>query len=268
MSSAMAEVTVAYHKDTHQSQWASRFVQGLDAHGVAVTQLEARFPADTDIVCCWGWSVGRWYQERGHEVLVAERGYVGDRFHWTSLGWGGLNGRADFKNAGAPADRWDSLFVGHMHQWRGVEEGYALLLGQVPGDQSLRGVNYLKWVEDTARACTETGYDVRWRPHPHPQGARIPTPAPEIGGSLEEALLGAKLAVTFNSNSGVDAVLAGVPTVTMDEGAMAWGVTAHDLSSDPIRPDRTKWTHRLAYCQWSPEEMADGTAWAHIGRGV
>ena len=56
----------------------------------------------------------------------------------------------------------------------------------------------------------------------HPAGTN-PTALP---GATDWADCG--LAITLNSSVGVDAVLAGVPTVTMDEGAMAWDVTSHE----------------------------------------
>jgi hypothetical protein len=54
-----------------------------------------------------------------------------------------------------------------------------------------------------------------------------------------------------------------VPTVTLDEGAMAWDVAGHKLG-DTIRPDRTRWAHNLAMTQWSLGEIADGTMWDHL----
>src|SRR5690606_13172279 len=40
--------------------------------------------------------------------LVIERGFV-HRDRYFMVGWGGLNGRADFCNAGSPPDRWEQL---------------------------------------------------------------------------------------------------------------------------------------------------------------
>ena len=68
------------------------------------------------------------------------------------------------------------------------------------------------------------------------------------------------MVVTFNSNTGVEGVLAGVPTVTMDEGAMAYPVTGHKLV-DIVTPDRMAWAYALAWKQWRMEEMFSGVCW-------
>jgi len=73
----------------------------------------------------------------GRDVLVMERGYIGDRTHWTSLGWNGLNGRARVPLA--PADggaRFERNYSRLMHPYNPAGH-YALIIGQVPGDASL-----------------------------------------------------------------------------------------------------------------------------------
>jgi hypothetical protein len=96
----------------------------------------------------------------------------------------------------------------------------------------------------------------------------VPPGAMDAGGNLAEALAGAAFAVTWNSNSGVDAAMAGVPVVAMDEGSMAWPVAAHDLGAVPRLPERRPWAAQLAWCQWRPEEIADGTAWEALSGAV
>jgi hypothetical protein len=83
-----------------------------------------------------------------------------------------------------------------------------------------------------------------------------------------EDLQGAHAVVTFNSNTGVDAVIAGVPIFTIDRGSMAWEVSDHDLSEieKPNLYDREQWAHNLAYTQWTMAEMAGGWAWSHLFR--
>lgn len=87
-------------------------------------------------------------------------------------------------------------------------------------------------------------------------------------GSFADDLENARLVVTFNSNSAVESVIAGVPAIAMDMGSMAWPVTAHMLEdvNSPVRCDRTQWAHDLAYTQWNLDEMRSGEAWAHLSR--
>ena len=140
------------------------------------------------------------------------------------------------------------------------------VLGQVPGDAALYGLDLDAWAQRTCAALLAQGRTVRYRPHPLVRrcgDVRCPAGATGSTGSLDEDLAGAALAVTFNSTAGVEAVLAGVPTVALDVGAMAWPVTTHDLASVQT-PEREPWAHRLAWCQWTIEEIASGLAWEHL----
>jgi hypothetical protein len=88
-----------------------------------------------------------------------------------------------------------------------------------------------------------------------PSAARLSGNA-DIAADLAEAVV----AVTFNSTAGVEAALAGTPVIACDEGSMAWDVAAHGVAKIGHRPDRTGWAHRLAWCQFSPEEIRNGFA--------
>ena len=81
---------------------------------------------------------------------------------------------------------------------------------------------------------------------------------------LHGDLKGAAFCVTFNSNVGVEAVLAGIPTITMDEGAIATDVTSHSIYNPYVYPNRWQWAYDLAYKQWTIQEIRSGTAWDHL----
>lgn len=233
----------------HQVQWCGAMANGIRRHGCKVTMATAPV-AGVDATVCWGWRVGR--QVEG-DVLVLERGYVGDRLTaWASAGWNGLNGRARFAAINDGGARWRAHFADVMRPWRADQPGLALVIGQVPGDQALDGIDHGAWCARMISLLDGMGYAVRFRPHPMVR---------DCGRTLQEDLAAAELVVTWNSNTGVDAALAGVPVVAMDEGAIAWDVAAHGLDDAPIRPDRTAWAHNLAWRQWRIEELEDGTAW-------
>lgn len=189
-----------------------------------------------------------------------ERGYVGDRFFYTSLGWNGLNGYASFPQA--PKDNGErfSKHGGRIAPWKTGGDNI-LILGQVPNDASLKGLDLLPFYKEWARAAQKAhGLPVFFRQHPDVSRrgiAQYVRGAEVSSGSLSDALASAALCVTFNSNSAVEAVLAGVPTVAVDEGSMAWPVTSHTVSSI-IRPDRESWASDLAWAQWSLEEIESG----------
>jgi hypothetical protein len=249
---------------------------GFKRHGIVPVLLRPEQAAPCDLAVMWS-AKKTMCMETGRRALVMERGYVGDRFAWTSMGYDGLNGRADFSNKGMPGDRWRRNFADRMRPWRGNHDGDAVvIMGQVPGDASIRGVDIDQWYSHTAAAIRRAGHKVGFRTHPVAMqrlGYR-----PCIGvtyggilglkGPLEDVLARAKWVVTWNSNSAVDAVLAGVPAVACDGGSMAYAVTGHAVMKPPPMPDRTQWAHDLAYAQWSIEEIRNGDAWEHLKVGM
>jgi hypothetical protein len=257
----VSELTIYAASARHHTEHADALAEGLKAHGVAVKLAATSYRARSKLVACWGWRIGRGLRAQGHEVLVMERGYMGDRFAWTSLGWNGLNGRARFAPRDDPA-----RFAAHFpapQPWKAGGD-YVLLIGQVPGDASLGGMDLTFWYERTAKqAALVYGKPVRFRPHPLARARQKVKLAATLGGTLAEALEHAQVCVTFNSNAGVDAVLAGVPTIACDIGSMAYPVTARRLGETYV-PDREPWAARLAWCQWSLEEIRSGAAWEAI----
>ena len=230
--------------------------------------------ADADVTICWGIGDAAWHlltvqQQRGCHHLVMEYGYLGDRRTWVSLGWNGLNGRATFPVCRDNGQRFYTHF-GHLLQpWRAdVGDGYVLVVGQVETDRQirhpLRMTDFKVWASDVVKTLHHLGLaDIHYRPHPL---AKDPAWCPDgavlvHGPSVLTDAINARFVVTYNSNSGVEAVLYGVPTVTMDEGAMAWDVTSHNLAQPFVRPDRTMWAHNLAWAQWQVEELQSGVAW-------
>jgi hypothetical protein len=231
--------------------------------------------ADCAIAKYWGDAL-RLY-ELGHKnVLVCELGFLGDRRKWCHLAWDGLAGRGIHV---AGPERAPPV----LELWQARSAGYALLLGQVPDDWAVRlalkDTPYAWWIAETRRMLERHGFEVRYRKHPElamldPLPPRPPsdwrrrrelrqTVAPRRP-TLREELAGARIAVTLNSTSAIEAVCLGVPTWTLDRrGSMAGAVSAELggrwLSEEP--PHRRAWVNRLARLQWSLEELADGTAW-------
>lgn len=244
--------------------FAQAFARGLCRHGWRATER-----VQCDLLVLWG--TRRQHEiiaqkQRGGEVLILERAYLGDRYAWTSVSFGGgLNGRGIFKGPLNDPRRWNKHFSHLMKPWQPKEDGYALILQQVPGDMSVRGVQLDRFYAQAADAFRRT-MPVKVRPHPRTTPLKD-TKAHEAGlRSLQTDLAGARLAVTWNSNAGVEAVLAGIPTIAMDVGSMAWEVTTHKLKI-PSMPDRQAWAHSLANMQWLISEFEDGSCWSFINGG-
>lgn len=265
----------------HQAHAAQLLTAGLARHGDEARIVSWPEQPKADVVACWGWRHGAELarppvQARGRpgrRVLVIERGYVGPRAEWTSLGWDGLNGRARFPLVDDGGERWRACFPGALKPEVPAATGsYALIMGQIEGDASLSTggavVDIRGWYRQAAGFLGAiTGLPVVIRQHPVDLGRRG-RPAdgtiagiPILEGSFEEALAGARCVAAYNSNALTGAALAGVPILAEDPGAMAWPVAGHGLESVPQLQQRESWAHRLAWTQWRDEEIADGTAW-------
>lgn len=245
---------------SHQRDHQVALADGLKTHGI--TAVFSHGNPDTKHVACWGWRMGKMLRDRGHEVLVMERGYLGDRFNWSSLAWNGLNNYGDFGEI--PDDgggRFRKYYT--LDPWREPGGDYVLLMGQVPNDASLRGRNLMPWYESVGVIAADAyKLPVRFRPHPNLAQKGIkqnPRHCEKSFDDLDTAIANARVVITYNSNSAVDAVVRGVPAVTMDEGAMAWPVSGHVIGLE-LRPNREKWAREMAWKQWRLEEIADGSA--------
>lgn len=223
----------------------------------------------SDLAVIWGVrfpKIIEGQKQHGSDFLVMERGYIGDRMKFTSMGFNGLNNRAEFHAKDMPADRWNKYFDGMMRPWK-TESGYILLIGQVAGDSSIKGrIILTDWLKEVVAELRQIhpGKEIIFRPHPlSRQNQEIPG-AEKSRGRLDQDLSGADICVTYNSNTGVEAVIAGVATITMDRGAMAYDVTSHAPDVPIIKPDRGQWAYDMAYKQWTEEEIASGEAWEHL----
>ena len=231
------------------------------------------------------WTAWRGYvldeqKKRGLTTVVIDSGYVKrglERTSYYAVGLGGLNGWADFRNEGMPDDRWKALGV-EMKPWKQRSEGDdILILGQVPWDASVQHVDLDQFLSNQVRYIKRLNYRGRplvFRPHPKaPVGSmpKMEALSPPLDQTLAEALGRAFVVVTYNSNSAVDAILAGVPAIVLGEGDMLGGVCSRHIKSlnTPLRSgERGQWAADLAFAQWRPDEMREGLPWKHLFRDV
>lgn len=251
-----------------QNEFFTKVTRGLKRQGVRVIHnLHDERPKT---VAVWGWKTGKHYRAKGYNVLVFERGYLGDRFQWTSIAWNGLNGHGNFcLNTQQTPQRYMENFQ-DIGPWN-PKGNYIVIMGQVRGDASLQGRNLNGFYEEIAeKLWIKHGKRVFFRPHPL-AGKRgtpfSPSGLPVMRGDLKDALASAYLVAAFNSNSLVDAVVSGIPSVCFDPGSMAWDVTAHSCDEDRFMPYRGDWLANLAWKQWQFDEIESGAYWERMRNG-
>ncbi|NKB84498.1 hypothetical protein HED51_20535 [Ochrobactrum grignonense] len=236
--------------------------------GIKTTIGPKRKPSNADIAVIWSWKhpqiIAAARQDQ-RPLIVMERGFIQPRFEWVSLALNGFNNRGYFPPSADNGERWQRHFSHHLRPWKD-RKGYALLIGQVPGDASLNGVDIKNWAQSRTDMLRRAGHTVVYRPHPLAE-----TVAPEGAvcsrQDLKSDLSGAEFVITYSSTTAVEAVLEGIPVCVEDAGSVAYPMASHHIGEPLRRPDRTQWCHNLAWRQWSINELRNGTAWRHLLSG-
>ena len=184
------------------------------------------------------------YTAVGIPAMVIEWGYLkradlGRDGYW-QLGLGGLNW---LPTTPCKTDRWRALGLNLAKP----HDGVTIIAGQMIGDAAHPfgdAVSMTRWACGVAEQ--ETG-PVLFRPHPRsawvaPHGMELDTLP------LAVSLARAGKVIAWSSNVGNDALLAGCEVRAY--GPAIWAAVE--------RANRRKYFHRLAYAQWTLDEIATG----------
>lgn len=261
---------VSSMRENHHLEHYRALKEGLSHYGIECKLSSGPSKGDK-FVACWGWRKGKMLRDQGYEVLVLERGYIGDRFKYTSIAWNGLNGHATFPDRPCDGGERFKSHGGIMQPWS-YEGGYVLIMGQVPGDASLNGQDMVPWYEDITAMIQVVypGLPVHFRPHPDciKKGLRQSVAGTvQSSGTLQEAIAGALFTVCWNSNSAVDSILAGKPCYAGDQGTMAYELCSKNIAQLESE-SRHAWAYDLAWKQWSIDEIQSGMALASVAETI
>lgn len=151
-----------------------------------------------------------------------------------------------------PDDRWKALKLdGSVRPWN--KNGKHILVADTLPDYWNLFSDAGWTVRTVERLKKHTDRPIRVRPKESWQ-----TP-------LYEELKDAHALVAHGSIAAVESVVMGCP-VFVESMSAASLVGSTDLSKveEPVYPDRMKWLHSLAYCQFNEEELVNGTLWRLI----
>lgn len=154
------------------------------------------------------------------------------------------------------SSRWDALGL-EVAQGRERKQTYILALGQVPGDTQhhLSREQMLAWLETTAaERARKTGLPIRFRAHPKfpkmvMEGVEQCDPSRPLSADMDDC---AEI-VTYNSTSGVEAMLSAVPVHCHPSAHYSAHVNGNYMQ-------RLAYAHRLAWAQWTAKEIEEGKA--------
>jgi len=245
------------------------FITGLHAAGYSVERSGAERALDGDVVVIWNRygqydSIASQAEKRGALVIVAENGFVGvdatgNQFYQLALH--GHNGSGYW--AVGEGDRLASQRINATPHWQAsAPTGHIVVRGQ-------RGIGRPEmasppnWHENIAAQLRKvTKRMVRVIPHP---GNGAVTDQRHV-----EYLAGAHALVVWSSSVGVKALVMGVPVIACSPYWVCGPTPSINLiESDFIRSDasnalRHEMLRRMAWAQWSLEEIASGAAFTHL----
>lgn len=140
-------------------------------------------------------------------------------------------------------ERWESLGI-KLEKWQKTGENVLICpISRYVGD--FLGIDPKKWTETViAELSRHTDRPILVKP--------------KDGIPLERAMKDAWCLVTHSSNAAIDAVVAGVPVVTLGVSAaqpVSWSMK--DIET-PHYPERDRWAHVLAHHQFTLDEMRRG----------
>lgn len=194
-----------------------------------------------------------WGQLRGAKELLRQsksyyridHAYLGRRDYFRLT-------KNDFQPAGVverPADRWEALKTRYRLKVGPWKQGKNVVVA-LSRPETYRFFGVEGWPDSIANEIkkhTDRPVVIRDRDAPGTIGA-------EFGK--------AHCVVTYASNSVIDALLAGVPVITLGPSiARPMGHTEVSRIESPLYPEnREEFFRHMAYCQFTPKEFADGTA--------
>jgi len=254
----------------------SATVKGLLEHGYEINQVAQNGFRENEWMDCdlcviygmrhFGKRIIAEHERRGIPCIAIDLGYIkramrsnGYEGYW-QVSKGGLNWLPD----DAPSDRWEALDLDYPKP-RGGD--YLLICEQTPNDAShgmdLNELN--EWMNKAVQRCEELG--IPYKKRRHPMNKDIPQEElPDC--PIEDDLEGAFAVYCHNSNVGNDALLAGIPVIC--DTACEYAPTYSELAYNEIQPNITypegieNYLHRLAYAQWTRDEIANGKAFDYV----
>lgn len=275
---------------------------------VEIPEIESEISVDEVFSSCdVGVIFGSWKgREKGHHITrnsvvlnskcfvvietpLLDRKVKEENKYWRIGVNGYLNNQGTFLSNADNKTKYDRLnqlgisFPG----WKENQSGHILLMLQLPGDASLRGVNIYEWAEYVIKEIRSTSNKtIRLRPHPlinnrpgdefyeffwnlYQNGVKSIEYSDSKTISLEEDLRNAACSIAFSSGSSIDSILNGIPTIACDPGNFAYEISSN-FPEDALKPRKAsneevkEWLGRLAYHQWTVHEMYSGEAWKHL----
>ena len=260
------------------------FTQSLETAGEEI-QLNCNGNSDVTVIWSVLWqgkmrgyqSIWEECQKKNTPVVVLEVGGI-KRNETFKVGINGVNREADFANQTFDGERWKKLNI-ELKPWRSTGDTI-IICGQHHRSHQWRNNPTMNlWFEQQINEIRKhTDRPIVIRPHPrNPTGFDISKwknvtkvlPQRDYNTvddtDFKETLKQAWAVVNYSSNPAMMSVFNGIP-VFVSEQSLCYDVGNTSLSNinNPAMPDRSNWANKLAYTEWTTEEIKQGLPWQRI----
>lgn len=235
------------------------------------TQYVGAHAFEYDVAVFWGYvatlqAVMNDFKAAGKQAIYIDAGYW-QRQHYHKVAVNSRHPTEYFQNKKHGPER-RNVFGLTLQPWS--EQGRHILLAGMGAKaawaEKLEPVeSFEKGTIATLRQYTDL--PIIYRPKPSwtdakPIESTIFSPPSE---PLDRVLLHCHAVVTHHSNVAVDGLIAGIPAFVLHGVAKPMGLQDLSQIEYPRRQgDREQWLNDVAYCQWSTQEMRDGTVWRYL----
>tara|TARA_B100001057_G_scaffold500652_1_gene616918 strand:- start:3846 stop:4676 length:831 start_codon:yes stop_codon:yes gene_type:complete len=218
--------------------------------------------------------VYKWCQKENKNFYFMDHGYftnAHDKPHWLRIT---KNKHCENKLLNVPADRYENNFKKNLLPWN--KNGKKILV--LPPTNAI--ANFFgaeNWLDDTLKILksnTDREIDIREKPY-NPTiaidhvGATVKVDKPTThSGQINWKDYFA--CITYNSNTMIESFVNGVPVFCNEHNSSAKPIAETDftLVETPKYEDRELLFHSLAYCNYTMEEMKNGTAWRILNEKI
>jgi hypothetical protein len=216
-------------------------------------------------------------QNKNKPVVVLEVGGI-KRNETFKIGINGVNREADFANQHVDAERWKKFNI-ELKPWQSTGD-IIIICGQHHRSHQWRNNPSMNiWFEQQINDIRKyTTRPILVRPHPrNPVGIDLKKwknvsykPPQRDYNTIDdtdfkEILKHAWAIINHSSNPAMTAVFNGIP-VFVSEASLSYDVGNSSLANinNPKMPGRQTWANRLAYTEWTTEEIKQGLPWKRI----
>ena len=217
------------------------------------------------------------FRSQGKPVVVLEVGGL-RRNHTWKMAINGINRDADFANQIYDDKRWP-LFKLELKPWQ--QTGNVIVIcGQHHNSEQWKGLPKLNsWVEQQIKIIRKyCDNPIVVRPHPRNPFNFDEKKYPHVRVNLpkrdhstyddtdfKKILRSTWAVVNHSSNPAIEAVINGIP-VFVSESSLCHDVGNTNVADilHPAMPARQNWANRMAYTEWTTEDIGEGIPWARI----